>query len=81
MKRSILRSGVGGLLVFAPMLGCFVGPVFANHSRLHEVLEFLRTAREVLSSDEHSYGGHREKALHRVEESIHEVREAIKHEK
>jgi len=41
--------------------------------------KLLREARAVLSGAPGEYGGHRDKAIKRVDEALHEVHEAIEH--
>jgi hypothetical protein len=46
---------------------------------MHHAEKLLREARAVLAGAPGGYGGHRDKAIKRVDEALHEVHEAIEH--
>lgn len=46
---------------------------------MHHAEKILREARAVLAGAPGEYGGHRDRAIKRVDEALHEVHEAIEH--
>ncbi|HYL69495.1 MAG TPA: hypothetical protein VEX69_10035 [Candidatus Limnocylindria bacterium] len=46
---------------------------------MHRAQKILQDARAVLAGAPGEYGGHRDKAIKKVDEALHEVHEAIEH--
>ncbi len=80
MKSAFIRSSAGILVVALLGVGSLASVAWADQHRLHEALRSLLEAREALVADGDSYGGHREKAMKSLEDTIDEVRKSIAHE-
>jgi hypothetical protein len=50
-----------------------VAPVPPPHPRVHEAIEALRSAREHMSHAEGEFHGHRDAAIHHIDEAIKEA--------
>jgi hypothetical protein len=50
-----------------------------RHEAVHRAEERLREARELMAGLPGEYGGHRDKAIHKIDEAIAEVHEAWEH--
>ena len=48
-------------------------PVPPPHPRVHEAIEAMRSAREHMAHAEGEFHGHRDKAIHHLDEAIHEA--------
>jgi hypothetical protein len=93
MKHRILKlfTAAGLMLATALIVSTFAtpkatgGPLPAAQER-HEAMEdfhraeaLLRDARGLLAAAPGEYGGHRDKAIKRIDEALGEVHEAIEH--
>jgi hypothetical protein len=50
----------------------------ADHPEIRDALNSLRHAREHLAKASHDYHGHREEAVHAVDEAIHQLEICLK---
>jgi hypothetical protein len=66
------RLGIGSLLIVGLAAGWTVADEHPYH-HFHHALWELRDARNELKEAKHDFGGHREKALHAVDEAIKQL--------
>jgi hypothetical protein len=93
MKRNrmnwFMLAGAGMVLCLGLSLSVLSGRVRATapaaqerregFEDMHRAERLLKDARAVLAGAPGEYGGHRDKAIKRVDEALHEVHEAIEH--
>jgi hypothetical protein len=72
-----------GVVLAAAVLALMLSPLLVaeeeqpRHPHLHHALHELREARTELKEANHNFGGHREKALHAVNQAIEQIDKAL----
>ncbi len=79
LSTCVVAVGLLMPLAFTPAV--HAEPAREHHPEIHEALQALEKSKFHLEHARHDFGGHREAALHAVDEAIKQLREVLKYDR